>query len=183
MIRIKDKQELGTHIITQGGTFLNDSVLRAFEQELGHPVIRPARSGLMGAYGAALLRLRKSLRKSTLMNARELERFKHQVQAITCQGCTNHCRLTINTFENGERYIAGNQCEKPLGTSKPKRRSRSIRLKRASFQVCVVWRWKRAYWIDAWLEYVWASSVLVYVIQGIRLWHRDLAAFKQSDLS
>ena len=120
VIRIKDKQELGTHIITQGGTFLNDSVLRAFEQELGHPVIRPARSGLMGAYGAALYALENRGEKSTLMNARELERFKHQVQAITCQGCTNHCRLTINTFENGERYIAGNQCEKPLGTSKTK---------------------------------------------------------------
>ena len=44
----------GRHIVVQGGTFLNDAMLRAFEQEIGRNVTRPAISGLMGAYGAAL---------------------------------------------------------------------------------------------------------------------------------
>ncbi len=42
------------NIVVQGGTFLNDAVLRAFEMEMGRNVIRPAISGLMGAFGAAL---------------------------------------------------------------------------------------------------------------------------------
>ena len=35
-----------------------------------------------------------------------------------CQGCTNHCNLTINTFGDGKRFISGNRCEKPLGMEK-----------------------------------------------------------------
>ena len=38
----------------QGGTFLNDAVLRAFEREIGHDVVRPNIAGLMGAYGVAV---------------------------------------------------------------------------------------------------------------------------------
>ncbi len=54
VIRIHDVSELGTNIVVQGGTFLNDTVLRSFEQELNCEVIRPSIAGLMGAYGAAL---------------------------------------------------------------------------------------------------------------------------------
>jgi activator of 2-hydroxyglutaryl-CoA dehydratase len=41
--------------VVQGGTFLNDAVLRAFELLTGREVVRPAIAGLMGAYGAALI--------------------------------------------------------------------------------------------------------------------------------
>jgi hypothetical protein len=41
--------------VVQGGTFLNDAVLRAFEKLLGREAIRPDIAGTMGAYGAALL--------------------------------------------------------------------------------------------------------------------------------
>ena len=54
VIRVGSAQELGRHVVVQGGTFLNDAVLRAFERELGLEVVRPAIAGLMGAYGAAL---------------------------------------------------------------------------------------------------------------------------------
>ena len=54
VIRCSGPQELGQHIVVQGGTFLNDAVLRAFENELGADVVRPDIAGLMGAYGAAL---------------------------------------------------------------------------------------------------------------------------------
>ena len=54
VIRCSGPQELGRHIVVQGGTFLNDAVLRAFEKELGVDVVRPDIAGLMGAYGAAL---------------------------------------------------------------------------------------------------------------------------------
>jgi len=54
VIRAASADELGRNIVVQGGTFLNDAVLRAFERELGASVTRPAISELMGAYGAAL---------------------------------------------------------------------------------------------------------------------------------
>lgn len=115
VIRVKDKRELGEHVIVQGGTFLNDSVLRAFEQELGHSVIRPDLSGLMGAYGAAVYAIDHKPEKSSMIDQRKLKAFVHKVSATTCKGCTNHCRLTINTFEDGRRFIGGNQCDRPLG--------------------------------------------------------------------
>ena len=54
VIRARTPEELGEHIVVQGGTFLNDAVLRSFEKETGKEVVRPAIAGLMGAFGAAL---------------------------------------------------------------------------------------------------------------------------------
>ncbi|MGN1249603.1 MAG: acyl-CoA dehydratase activase-related protein, partial [Candidatus Spyradocola sp.] len=119
VIRVGSVEELGEHIVVQGGTFLNDAVLRAFEQEIGRDVIRPSLAGLMGAVGAALYaRAHRREGGSSLLTAQELEGFTHQVQAVTCKGCTNHCRLTINTFADGKKFIGGNQCAKPLSTQR-----------------------------------------------------------------
>ena len=117
VIRAGSPDELGQHIVVQGGTFYNDAVLRAFERELGREVIRPAIAGLMGAYGAALYA--KRCKDSKLMNLAELENFTHTAKSTVCKGCTNHCHLTVNTFRNGKRFISGNQCEKGLGLEKP----------------------------------------------------------------
>lgn len=113
VIRAASAQELGERVVVQGGTFYNDAVLRAFERELGAPVIRPAIAGLMGAYGAALHSMK--IKKSTLLSQKELESFTHTSSAAVCQGCANHCHLTVNRFEGGERYISGNQCQKGAG--------------------------------------------------------------------
>ena len=128
VIRVVDARSLGDHIVVQGGTFLNDAVLRAFEKEIGKYVIRPSVSGLMGAYGAALYSKEKGRGHSTILGAQELENFTHQVKAITCNGCQNHCRLTVNTFANGARYIAGNRCDKPLQNGEPHRPVQPVRL-------------------------------------------------------
>ena len=113
VIRAGSADELGEHIVVQGGTFYNDAVLRAFELELGRNVIRPAIAGLMGAYGAALYAM--DLEQSTLITREGLEAFTHTAKAATCQGCANHCRLTINIFGGGKQFISGNQCQKGLG--------------------------------------------------------------------
>ena len=120
VIRCANPDALGRHIVVQGGTFLNDAVLRAFEKEIGKEVIRPHIAGLMGAYGAALYAMQKCgvQKKSTLSDAAALENFRHEVRATTCRGCSNHCRLTVNTFDSGRRYIAGNRCERPLQAGK-----------------------------------------------------------------
>ena len=128
VIRCASPDQLGAHIVVQGGTFHNDAVLRAFEMEIGRDVIRPAISGLMGAYGAALyakscyhaecVKNPNVSNISAVANAKDLEVFTHTVRAVTCHGCENHCRLTVNTFDGGRKYIAGNRCEKPLHPDK-----------------------------------------------------------------
>ncbi len=120
VIRVSDPKKLGTKIVVQGGTFLNNAVLRAFEQEMGVQVVRPAISGLMGAYGAALYAQSKYKDgKSTLITAKQLKEFVHEISVINCGGCNNNCRLTVNKFSDGRRFIAGNRCEKPITKKKP----------------------------------------------------------------
>ena len=110
--------ELGQHIVVQGGTFHNDAVLRAFEQELGRNVTRPTIAGIMGAFGAALAAKELGLEQSAILSPAELASFQHSAKPVTCNGCTNHCSLTINQFDGGRRFISGNRCSKPLGGKK-----------------------------------------------------------------
>lgn len=112
VIREASASALGKNIIVQGGTFLNDSVLRAFERELGKPVIRPVISGLMGAFGCALHAKTLNKEKSSIISYDDLKRFTHTSKMVRCNGCGNHCNLTINLFNDGNRFISGNQCEK-----------------------------------------------------------------------
>lgn len=114
VIRASSADELGKNIVVQGGTFLNDAVLRAFEQEIGRNVVRPAISGIMGAYGAALYSMERAPEKSSIISSQELETFEHKVKAVTCNGCSNACRLTVNTFSSGRSFIGGNRCSKPI---------------------------------------------------------------------
>jgi predicted CoA-substrate-specific enzyme activase len=114
VIRPASMDELGKKIVVQGGTFLNDAVLRAFERELGIDVVRPVIAGLMGAYGCALHAKERSQGSSTILNVQELAEFKHEVKNINCGLCSNNCRLSVNTFSEGRKYIAGNKCERPV---------------------------------------------------------------------
>ena len=114
VIRAASPEELGRRIVVQGGTFLNDAVLRAFEQELGIDVVRPAIAGLMGAYGAALYALERAKEKSSILSLEEFRNFSHIVRDINCGLCQNNCRLTVNTFSGGRKLISGNRCERPI---------------------------------------------------------------------
>ena len=119
VIRTSGPDELGKKIVVQGGTFLNNAVLRAFEMEMGTPVVRPVISGLMGAYGAALYSMTKSKDKSTILTLDQLKEFKHTIKVTNCGLCQNNCRLTVNTFADGRRFIAGNRCERPITKKSP----------------------------------------------------------------
>ena len=118
VIRAANADDLGQHIVVQGGTFHNDAVLRAFEQELGRNVTRPTISGIMGAFGAALYARDLHLEKSALLSEEALQSFSHTAKPTTCNLCTNHCSLTVNTFDGGRRFISGNRCSRPLGKAK-----------------------------------------------------------------
>ena len=118
VIRAKSIDELGKNIVVQGGTFLNDAVLRSFEQELGRNVIRPAIAGLMGAFGCALFAKEKSKnsdKPSGVLTQQQLEEFSYKSSAVTCGGCGAHCNLTIIRFNDGHRFTSGNRCEKGAG--------------------------------------------------------------------
>ena len=116
VIRANSPDNLGTNIVVQGGTFLNDAVLRSFEKELGRNVIRPAISGLMGAFGCALYaKERMNGEPSKLIPQEELENFSYTSRSVNCGGCTAHCQLNIISFGKGRRFISGNRCEKGGG--------------------------------------------------------------------
>ena len=115
VIRAASADDLGQHIVVQGGTFLNDAVLRSFERELGRKVTRPTIAGIMGAFGAALAARDLHLERSALLSSQDLEKFTHTAKPATCGLCTNHCSLTVNTFDGGRRFISGNRCSRPLG--------------------------------------------------------------------
>ncbi len=119
VIRPASMDELGKRIVVQGGTFLNDAVLRAFERELGFHVVRPVIAGLMGAYGCALHameweKLSGGRGKSSIITQEELKGFAHQVKNVHCGRCSNNCLLSVNTFPGSRKYIAGNKCERPV---------------------------------------------------------------------
>ncbi len=123
VIRASSPSELGQHIVVQGGTFLNDAVLRSFEMELGTEVIRPTIAGIMGAYGAALAAADKAKagkfgERSGILTPEELTTFVHTAKSSQCGLCGNHCQLTINRFGGDRSFISGNRCERPLGKGK-----------------------------------------------------------------
>lgn len=115
VIRARSADELGENIVVQGGTFLNDAVLRSFEKELGKNVIRPAISGLMGAFGCALYAKEMALEKSAIISSDDLNDFTYTSKSAQCGGCTANCQLNIISFGGGRRFISGNRCEKGSG--------------------------------------------------------------------
>ena len=121
VMKIRDFETLGDKIVVQGGTFYNDAVLRAFEKIVKKNVIRPDIAGLMGAYGMALLAKEQYETNldmeyySSILKQDELDKLDIKINHTRCNGCENHCKLTINIFSNGKRYISGNRCEKGSG--------------------------------------------------------------------
>ena len=121
VMKVRDVETLGKHIVVQGGTFYNDAVLRSFELIVGKNVIRPDISGLMGAYGMALLSKEQYESNldmeytSTILKSDDLDNLKVKVAHTRCGICENHCKLTINRFSNGSTHISGNRCEKGAG--------------------------------------------------------------------
>lgn len=118
VIRATSTEDLGKKIVVQGGTFLNDAVLRAFELEMKTNVVRPDVAGLMGAYGAALFAMNSKLNESSILKKDDISKLTHDVKSVRCNGCSNNCQLTVNTFFEKNRYISGNRCEKPITNKK-----------------------------------------------------------------
>lgn len=98
-MRVRSAADVGHHVVVQGGTFLNDAILRALELILGIQVIRPDIAGLMGAFGAALeireryLHSQKDCRsewKSTLLSLDKLKILQWETVNKRCGKCYNN---------------------------------------------------------------------------------------------
>ena len=162
VMQLKDTRELGDHIVVQGGTFYNNAVLRNMEKLLGMDVIRPDIAGLMGAYGAAILSLEQTEKemeeaaaattagangvaastannvaattpgRSTLLPLEDLQNFTVTTKSYRCNGCGNHCLVTMQTFPDGGRYFTGNRCER--GEGKPKNTNKAPNIYEYKYQ-------------------------------------------------
>lgn len=120
VIKVSDASELGNHIVVQGGTFYNNAVLRSFEKIANCEAIRPDIAGIMGAFGAALIARERYVdcEGTTMLPIEEIESLEYFTTMAKCKGCTNSCRLTINHFSGGRKFITGNRCERGLGKEK-----------------------------------------------------------------
>ena len=117
VIKLRDYDQIGADVVVQGGTFMSDATLRAFELLTGREVIRPDIAGVMGAYGAALLARDRAGEHgvSGLLTREEIDNLQVKQRQAHCGRCSNNCLLTINDFGGGRRFITGNRCEKGAG--------------------------------------------------------------------
>ena len=122
VIKLRDPKEIGSQVIVQGGTFMSDATLRAFEQLTGVHAVRPDIAGCMGAYGAALLARDRAGADgtSTILSAEDIAHLTVTQKHVRCGRCSNNCQLTVNDFGGGRRFITGNRCEKGAGHKKQK---------------------------------------------------------------
>ena len=120
IIGVNSLDSLGDTIVAQGGTFMSDAVLRAFEKLLGREVVRPKTARLMGAIGCALVARDRARRarsetgraKSGILGAQALQAFSPKRRRTRCPGCENACELSIISFGTGLAYIDGNRCDR-----------------------------------------------------------------------
>ena len=164
VIKLRDSGELGDTVVVQGGTFLNDAVLRAFELLTEREVTRPNIAGLMGAYGAALTARMHytdiadglddgdadadggktvdidgvTHTASSIVSGSDLDNLSMTTERDVCKLCQNHCKLTITTFQDGSRYVTGNRCER--GGDSKKQRSDRPNLYDYKYKRCFAYR-------------------------------------------
>ncbi len=116
VIKLTNASQLGKHIVVQGGTFYNHAVLRALESIAGVEVTCPDISGIMGAFGAALIAKERYVgQPTTTLSMQEILSLTYTTNTTRCKGCANNCTLTVNVFSGGRRHITGNRCERGAG--------------------------------------------------------------------
>jgi len=167
VIKLRDAAAIGKRIIVQGGTFHNDAVLRAFERITGCEAVRPDISGLMGAFGAALL-ARDQWQEmgadrnasSGILGSEALAALTTELSLSRCGKCPNNCLLTVNRFistGSSRLFITGNRCERGAegAVEQSKRTDRTetetkpagtaARLANAGLPNLFAWKYKRIF--------------------------------------
>ena len=119
VIKIKNPEDLGKKIIVQGGTFYNEAVLKSFEMISGREAVRPDISGIMGAFGAAVISKERSSADSlsSMLGPGEIDSFHVENSMKRCGLCGNNCLMTLSTFPDGRVFTSGNRCERGAGVA------------------------------------------------------------------
>jgi hypothetical protein len=112
VLKLKDVEELGAHIVVQGGTFKNLSVVRALELLSKCSVSFSDMPELMGALGAALYAKERAEEAKTVFLDDIINSQKFETDFTQCTGCENNCFVKTFLFANGNTYYSGNKCEK-----------------------------------------------------------------------
>lgn len=117
VLKLHTMSEMGDHIVLQGGTFKNPSIVRALEQMTGKPVKISQMPEMMGAFGAALVAIKDHaadpLSQTGFAGLDKLEQIEnYKTSQMACKGCENTCRVTRFVFPNGKLFYSGNKCEK-----------------------------------------------------------------------
>ena len=112
-------KSLGEHIVVQGGTMRNDSVVRALEILLERKVYRSDSPELMGAYGCALHAKAFQENKETVPLDLDalIQADNYTAKNTICKGCENNCMVTTYKFTNNNIFHSGNRCEKIFNSS------------------------------------------------------------------
>ncbi len=111
VLKLRKMDELGDHLVVQGGTFKNLAVVRALELLTDRDVRFSDIPELMGAYGCALYAREQEVTKVlSLDELLSIQQFENKQQV--CPGCPNHCTVLEYHFSNGQTFYAGNNCEK-----------------------------------------------------------------------
>ena len=116
VLKLRGNDNLGAHIVVQGGTMKNDSVVRAFELLTGREVARSNMPEMMGAYGCALHAIAQLKDATQTVAGRSindlLDMASYETRLLNCKGCENHCFVTMYKFAGGRRFYSGNKCER-----------------------------------------------------------------------
>lgn len=116
VLKITNLNQLGDHIVVQGGTFRNDSVYRVLELLSEKNVSSTDHPELMGALGAALYARNMWLKEKTETTFTGKDPLpdinRIETKELQCKGCSNKCSVLRFRFSNGNVSYAGNKCEK-----------------------------------------------------------------------
>ena len=105
-------------IFFQGGVSANETIRRAFENELGCPVIVPEYNKVMGAFGAAVLAAESVERKKrkgaagTAFRGFDAPFESIRTRTFQCADCANHCEVTEIMSDGGRMGCLYDRCGK-----------------------------------------------------------------------
>ncbi len=121
VLKLQSMSDMGDHIVLQGGTFKNPSIVRVLEKITGKQVGATQIPELMGAFGTALTAFNgyasptqtPAQTQTKFAALSQLEQINnYQTRQMHCKGCENDCRITRFDFPNGKNFFSGNKCEK-----------------------------------------------------------------------
>ncbi|MCL2826454.1 MAG: acyl-CoA dehydratase activase-related protein, partial [Eggerthellaceae bacterium] len=115
IIGMNSINDMGKNVVVQGGAFMSDAVLRAFELVSGVQVVRPDIAHLMGAFGAAITAAAQAGPGiSSIVTPDELAALNPAKRVQRCAGCANACLLTVMDFGGKRLFVSGNRCSRAL---------------------------------------------------------------------